>query len=195
MRWASRSWAERVVEGEQRAGVTRADHAGRDPLLHGGRQVQQPERVADVRAGPADLLRELLVGRAEVVKQLLISGGLFERVELLPVQVLEQRVAQHVGVGRLAHDRRDVLESGLLGRAPAALAHDELVVPSPSLLHHDRLEQADLGDGGGQFFERFLVEGLPRLARIRRDRADRDFLEVRARDLAQSRVGGVASRG
>jgi len=56
--------------------------------------------------GPADPLRELFVCRAEVVEQLLIGGGLFEGVELLPVQVLEQRVAQHVCVRRLADDRR-----------------------------------------------------------------------------------------
>src|SRR5579871_5430596 len=57
-----------VIKGEQRPRVSRTDHAGRDPLLYRGRQVQQPERVADVRAGTADLLRELLVRGAEVVE-------------------------------------------------------------------------------------------------------------------------------
>ena len=74
---------ERRVEPEQRAGVTRAEHAGRDALLHRGRQAEQAEGVADVRAGAADPLRELLVGGAEVVEQLLVGGRLLERVELL----------------------------------------------------------------------------------------------------------------
>ena len=128
MRWASRSWA----CGSSRESSARAWPALITPaatrFCTRGRQVQQPERVADVRAGPADLLRELFVRGAEVVEQLLIGGRLFERVELLPVQVLQQRVAQHVGVRRLADDRGDVLQAGPLGRAPAALAHDELVV-------------------------------------------------------------------
>jgi hypothetical protein len=129
------------------------------------------------------------VGSSEVVEQLLIGGGLFERVELLPVEVLQQRVAKHIGVRRLTDDRWDVLKARPLGRPPAALAHDELVVPVTDLPHHDRLEKPDLGDGGGQLFERLLVKGAARLARIRRDRADRDFLEVGTRDLAQSGVG------
>ena len=61
-----------------------ADDTGSESLLHYGRQVQQPERVADVRPGPAYLLCELLVGGTEVIKQLLVSGGLFKWIELLP---------------------------------------------------------------------------------------------------------------
>jgi len=57
------------------------------------------------------------------------------------------------------------------------------------LARNDRLEKANLGDGRGQLLEGFLVIGLARLARVRRDGPDRDFLEVGARDLAQPRVG------
>src|ERR1700761_3297311 len=102
------------------------DHSCGDALLHGRWQIEEPERVADVRTGPADLLRKLLVRGAEVVEQLLIRSGLFQRIELLPVEVLEQRVAQHVGVRGLPDNRGDVLKARLLGRTPAALAHDEL---------------------------------------------------------------------
>jgi hypothetical protein len=140
-------------------------------------------------------LRELFVGGAEVVEQLLVGGRLFERVELLPMQVLEQRIAQHVCVRRLADDRRDVLKAGLLGRAPAALAHDQLVLSFADLPDHDRLEEANLGNRGGQLFERFLVESPARLARIRRDGANRDFLEIGARHLAQPGSGHFLRRG
>ena len=111
----------RVVQREQCAGVTGADDTGGDPLLHGGRQVQQPEGVADVRPGPADLLRQLLVGRAEVVQQLLVRRGLLQGVELLTVQVLHQRVPQHVVVMSRANDGREWSRGRLAGtRASAA---------------------------------------------------------------------------
>ena len=79
-----------------------AEHPGGNTLLHRGREVEQAQGVADVRPGPADLLCELLVGGAEVVEQLLVGRRLFQRVELLTVQVLDQGVAQQVVVLRLA---------------------------------------------------------------------------------------------
>ena len=50
---------------------------------------------------------QLVVGAAEVVQQLLVGGGLLQRVELAAVQVLQQGVAQQVVVGRVPDDGRD----------------------------------------------------------------------------------------
>ena len=69
---------------------------------------------------------QLLVGEAEVLDELLIRGRLFERVEVLAVQDLDQGLFEGVGVFDLAHDGGDVLQSGPLGRAPATLARDQL---------------------------------------------------------------------
>ena len=44
----------RSVQGEQRPGVAGAEHTRRDPPLHGRGQVQQAQRVRDMRPGPAD---------------------------------------------------------------------------------------------------------------------------------------------
>src|ERR1700761_208414 len=179
----------RVVQRQQRPGVTSAQHTCGDPLLHGGREVQQTQRVGDVRAGPADLTGELLVGGAEVVQQLLVRSGLLQGVKLLPVQVLHQRVAQQVGVGGLPHDRRNVLEIGSLAGPPATLTHDELVVTGHDLADNNRLEQPDLADGGGQLVQRVLIEGRPRLTRVRRDRSGGSLGEVGADDWLS--VGGL----
>ena len=48
-----------------------AQHPGRNALLYRGWQVKQAERVGNVRARTADLLRQLLVRRAEIIKKLL----------------------------------------------------------------------------------------------------------------------------
>src|ERR1700733_10045401 len=179
----------RVVQREQRAGVAGADDTGGDPLLHGGWQVQQPERVADVRPGPADLLRQLLVGRAEVVQQLLVRRGLLQGVELLTVQVLHQRVPQHVVVMSRANDGGNEVQAGSLGPTPGPFAHDQLVAGTTEAAHHHRLEESDLGDRSGQLVECVVIESPPRLPRIRRDGVDRDFLKVRPSAWAQRGLG------
>ena len=104
------------------------EHAGRDASLHGRGQLQQPEGVGDLRPRPTDPLGELVVGAAEVLEQLAVGRGLLERVELGAVEVLQQRVPEHVVVVGLPHDRGDRVEAGLLRRTPAALAHDQLVL-------------------------------------------------------------------
>ena len=50
----------------------------------------------------------------EVVQQLLVGGRLLQRVELLAVQVLDQRIAQQVVVGGLPDDGRDDVDAGQL---------------------------------------------------------------------------------
>ena len=132
-----------------------------------------------MRPGPAEPAGQLLVGGPEVIEKLLVSRGLFERVELLPVQVLQQRVAEHVVVLCAADDRRNVREPGLLARPPAPFAHNNLKVP-----RHDRpddygLEQADDPNRLSEFFQRLRVEYLTGLTRVRGYRADGDLVEVR----------------
>ena len=145
--------------------------------------------------GAADLLGQLLVCRAEVVKQLLVSCGLLEGVQLLAVQVFQQRVSEHVIVVRLPDNGRDVLQTCPLGSAPAALTHHEFVASAAKAAHHYRLQQPYLGDGGGEFIESVVVEGAPWLSRVRRNRVDRDFLEIGPRDLAQGGVSCGLRRG
>ena len=115
-----------VLEGQQRPGMAGAEHPGGNAARHERRQLQQPQRVGDLRAGPPDAAGELVVRAAEVLEQLLVGRRLLEGVELAAVEVLQQRVAQQVVVVGLLDDGGDRLETGLLGGAPAPLAHDEL---------------------------------------------------------------------
>ena len=117
----------RVLDGQQRAGVAGGEHAGGDPSLDGGRELEQPQRVADLGPRATDPGGQLVVGAAEVLEQLAVGRRLLQRVELGAVQVLQQRVAQHVVVAGLPDDGRDRLQAGLLGGAPPTLAHDQLV--------------------------------------------------------------------
>ena len=63
--------------------------------------------LRDLRAAAPDPVGQLLVRHAELLEQLLVGGGLLQRVELDPVDVLQQRVAQQRVVGGVADDGRD----------------------------------------------------------------------------------------
>src|SRR5690606_4829574 len=110
-----------VRQPEQRAGVPRGEHPRRDAALDRRGEAQEAQGVGDLGPRAVDALCELLLGAAEVVEQLLVRGGLLERVELRAVQVLQQGVAQQVGVVRLADVRGHFRESCGFRRTPAAL--------------------------------------------------------------------------
>ena len=76
----------------------------------------------------------------EVIEQLPVRGGLLQRVELGPVEVFEQGVAQHRIVAGVADDRGDRGQLCLLGCAPPTLAHDELVALVVEWADDDGLE-------------------------------------------------------
>ncbi len=116
------------------------------------------------------------MSQLEVLDELLVRRGFLQRIELLPLHVLDDRLLQHRGVVRRAHDRGDRLEPDAPGRAPAPPARDQLeaVTTRPD---EDRLEHADFPDRFRQRGKRLLVEVLARLLRIRPDRRGRYLLE------------------
>ena len=132
----------RVLHGKQRPGMPRGEHTGGDPALDGRRELQQTQRVGDLRTRAPDAVRQLVVRAVEVLQQLVVGGCLFQRVQLGPVQVLQKRVQQKLLVVRGPHDRGDRLQAGLTAGPPAPLTHDELVAVRAHLPYDDRLEEA-----------------------------------------------------
>ena len=63
----------RVVDGQQGARVTRAEHPSGDALLYRWRQVEQQQRVGDVWPRAADARGEFLVSGIKVVEKLLVG--------------------------------------------------------------------------------------------------------------------------
>ena len=110
-----------------------ADLALGQQALDAGRKLEQSERVGDRRPALPDPGGHLVVGVAELLDELLIGGRLFEDVEILAVEVLDQRLLEAVGVVRCLDQDRDRLETGPPGGPPPSLAGDqlELVGASP----------------------------------------------------------------
>ena len=76
-----------------------------------GEQLEQAQRVGDRRTAPTDAGRKVLLGQPEVLDELLVGGRLFERVEILAVEVLDQRLFEADEVSDRPHDGRDRVEA------------------------------------------------------------------------------------
>jgi hypothetical protein len=172
-----------VGDAQQGAGVAGAENACRYALLDRWREVQQAERVADVRARTAYPLRELFVSGPEVIEELLVSGRFFEWVELLAVQVLDEGVTEKVGVRGIPDDSGDFGETRPLGCAPPALSHYQLVLTGGDGPDDHGLEESDFADRVGEFLQGVLVKGAPGLARVGRYRGDRHLQVPGAGDV------------
>jgi hypothetical protein len=95
---------------------------------------------------------------------------LFERGQVLALEVLDQRDLDDFVVVDLADDDRDVAKADLHGRLVAPLAGDDLE-PGSTLADDDRLDDALLGDRRHEL--RQVPHDLPGLIRIGIDLVDR----------------------
>jgi hypothetical protein len=121
------------------------------------------------------------VGGTELLQQLLVGRGLFQRVEVGPVDVLEQGVAEHVVVAGVPDDRRDELVAEGLSGTPTAFSHDQFVGAGFEFTNNNGLKEADLLNRGLQLLHRLVVEDLAGLPGVGRDRVDAHLGESSAR--------------
>src|SRR5579884_3261854 len=179
----------RCGEGEEGAGVARAEPAVGDRLLHRRGEAEQAHGVADRAAAATHAQADRLVGEAEGVGEAGVRGRLLQRGELRPLQVLDQSqlegVARRVGGG--SEDGRDGGDARLLGGAEAALSGDESVAVAGQALDDDGVEQAVGLDRLGQRGDALLVEAASRLLRV--------GLDAAGADLDQPALGGLALVG
>ena len=122
---------QRLLEGsvgraEQRPGVAGGQLAVGHEVLDRRRELEQAQGVGDRRAALADPLGDLLLGELEVLDQLLVGRGLLERVEVLAVEVLDQRLLE-----RRRRRRRRARSPGSSAR-PARLAARQRRSPAMS---------------------------------------------------------------
>ena len=121
---------------------------------------------------------------------LLEAEGLFDRVEVAPLDVLDERGLQRLLVVEVDDADRDALQPDL-GRGPeSTFAGDELIL-AVDAADDERLQDAVLADAGGQRRELIVVEMLARLIRVLDDLPDRDLARV---DRRRRRVGASEKR-
>src|SRR4029078_10234174 len=94
-------------------------------LLHARWKLEQPERVRDRRALTSDLLRDLGLCQAEVLDQGEIGARLLDGVEILALDVLDERHFEQPILGDLTDDRRHLEQARALSGPPSAFTgHD-----------------------------------------------------------------------
>ena len=81
-----------VGRAEQRAGVAHRSVPLLEEPLDRRRELQEPQGVRDRGAALADPGRDVVVGEREVLDELLVGRRLLERVELLALDVLDDRL-------------------------------------------------------------------------------------------------------
>ena len=134
--------------------------------LHRRRQFQQARRVRHRRAALADLGGDFLLRELKLSAELRVAERFFQRIQILALQVFDERQFQHGAVIGFAIDDGNFGKIQQLRRAPAAFAGDEFK-KSAAFAHNERLDDALLADGIGEFLQRFRGKIFPRLQRRR----------------------------
>ncbi|MNM93953.1 hypothetical protein D3C81_1063410 [compost metagenome] len=136
--------------------------------LHGIGQVQQAQQVRHRAARTADRLGGLFVRELEFADQPHDALRFLKRVQVLTLDVLDQRHRGGGLVGHVLHEHRHLVQARNLRGAEAAFAGDDLVaVRLGHAAHEDRLHQPLRADAGGQLLQRALVHARARLVLAR----------------------------
>jgi hypothetical protein len=164
----------RVSDGEQRSRVTGSKAALFEKFLN---RLIEPEETKQIRNRGAILARalgELLLRELEIVAEALKCARLLDGVQILALQVFDQRHFDRQFFRDLADDYGHTWPGGSLGGAPAAFASDELITKADSA-DDERLDDAARADRLSELLERLFAEARTRLVRARIDEVDIDL--------------------
>jgi len=163
-----------VANGEQCLRVPERQRAVAHEGLDAAGEREQPQQVGHRRAILADRLCHLRLRQPEIVHELLVALGLFHRVEVGALEVLDERQSEERLVVEDLDDRRDLGPAEPSGGTETPLAGDELVALSTRRRPHgDRLQQAVGLERGLEFGELLGLERLARLIRVGANARDR----------------------
>jgi len=179
----------RIAERQQRACVAGRERPVLDELQDLLRQRQQPRRIGDGGARLAHALRHIILRHAVHVLQGAVAFGLFDGVQVLALQVFDQRHLHGALLVGREDAHRHLLEPGHTAGAPAALARDDLIKAAVKRPHRDRLDEPVGTDGLGEQLQRLGIKALARLVGARLDLFDRQ--QIRRRLLALGLRGRI----
>ncbi len=186
-----------IAQRQKGAGVAGGDLTRTQPVLHRRRQVEEAQRVGEVAAAFAEDLRQLPLGVGEVPHQALVARGFLDRVEVGPLDVLEDREFEGGAVVDLDDDHRHLVETGALGRAPAALARHDLEGPRHvgQRPHHDGLDETPRPDRTGELGQFLLAEMAAGVAGVRPQEFHRDLALAFVLRHRLRRIPEIADQG
>ena len=130
-------------------------------------QVQQPQGIGHRRARLSHPPGGLLLGQAVVLQQAVIALRLLHRVEILALEIFNERQLHGLPVIGLYYQSRNLRQSCHSGRPPAPLSGDDLVIAGMGHLpHRQGLQNAMFPNGVRQSLKLFFIEIPTGLVRI-----------------------------
>ena len=93
--------------GKQRTAVSGGEAPVDEHRLDRIGQREQSQRIGDRRAALAEAPRQIFLREAVLIDQARKAGGFFDRIEVLALQVLDDRDFERIAVVGFAHDRRN----------------------------------------------------------------------------------------
>lgn len=129
-----------IRDRKKRLGVTLRQRARANQHRAGIIKISKAHKIRDRGTIKADSISDCLVGKTEVLRQPSQRPRTLDRVEILTLDILDQREFGRALVIQHSNQRWDRLQSNQLRRAPSALACDqfESVALRPD---QDRLHQ------------------------------------------------------
>ena len=94
---------------------------------------------------------------------------------------------------RLAHNRRNLDQSGTLGRAPSALAGDQLKKPVLQRPHDDRLNNSVTTNGIRELIQALLIKCFSGLLCVWKNPLDVDLAELLGFKIRRAQQGAQPS--
>jgi hypothetical protein len=170
-----------------------------DPLakvvLHCLRKLKNSYEVRYGRSVLSNSSGNLLSVKVELVHEALIATGLFERVQVKALYVLDEGDLKGITIGQFLYKYRHLRESGANRSAESTLTSNDLI-PSLPRPNQDRLEYSKRSNRLRKFANFLLWKVHSRLLWIRRDSGNIDVLNATVRvcrSNRQARFGNVFS--
>ena len=129
-------------------------------------QLQKAHGVGDSRSALGNAVRHLILLQVKLCQKALVCQRFFNRIQVLSLDVLDQRDLHDLLLGQLLDNDRNFLDTGLLRCTPTPLTGDDLII-IVSLLDQKRLQYAKLLNGFRQIIQRILIKFLSRLVAVR----------------------------
>src|SRR5262245_49396458 len=127
-----------------------AQCAGLYHFLNLLRERQHSEQICDSSSVLPYCVRHLLLGELKIIEQAPITARLFDRVQVCPLEIFDQREDEHGPIIEFADDRGDLHPTEIDCGPQTVLAGDEFVGVTGSS-NGDRLKETTGLQGGFKF--------------------------------------------
>lgn len=183
-----------IVQTQEHFGMTDRQRPGGDMVPHFLRQRQEAQGICDRRAAFADTQADILLAQVENIDQSLISLRLFNRVEILTLNILNERQLRQVRVIGLTDNGANGFRAEGFARTEAAFPGNQLIAIAAAT-KNNRLNDPMGFDGCGQFGNFIILKHPAGLKAIGLNLRNVDLMNFFTRRNVRNQGGRSAGDG